>query len=279
MSQLVYPNWRAGLKVTGRWSSFGPNLQNIPKAAFNAAGEKVRDSLRDLYQARPGKWLVEADWSQLELRLATMHSQDPPLLEAYANSLDVHRENAKGLFRTDDPRDDQRKLAKIFVFGGALYRGAPKTIHRQLAPGFPAVTIKTVEELIRRWDEAHPALAEWQKEQVRRCTKQGYVEEVLSGRRYYFHMGQVEATICLNFPIQGAAATLCNQAILEVADELDWEKEAIVMQVHDAIICEGPDPDRLAEILRRCMTKHIQGVDFPVDVAKGRHWGEMKEMS
>ncbi|NIN67184.1 MAG: hypothetical protein GTO63_21295, partial [Anaerolineae bacterium] len=56
--------------------------------------------------------------SQLELRLAAWFYQDPPLLEAYENDLDVHRENAKGLFRTDDPTDGQRKLAKIFVFGG-----------------------------------------------------------------------------------------------------------------------------------------------------------------
>lgn len=275
---IISPNWRAALKVTGRWSSYNPNMQNVPKEKTDASGRIVRPSLRDLYCARPGNYLVEGDYSQLELRLATLYSKDPPLVEAYASGADVHTQNAQDLLNKSNPTKSDRTMAKIFVFGGILYRGAPRTIHRQVAPGFPKITLKAVEKLIQRWDNAHPVLRQWQLDQVAQCEEQGYVEEMIAGRRYYFYMGQVEATKCLNFPIQGAAASLLNQAILRVDKMLDWSKESIIMTVHDSIICEGPDPERLAGILKECMEVEVDGIPIGVDIEVGTNWDRMEEI-
>lgn len=263
----IRTQWRAGLKVTGRWGSANPNLQNIPK------------SLRGLFQAREGMYFVEADYSQLELRILAYLAQDAPLLKAYSEGSDVHTLNARDLFQKDKVNPNERKLAKVFVYG-VNYGGSEKTIHQQLAPGFPTLTLEMVEKLKQRWEEAHPDIVSWQDRQLQGARKNKYVECPLSGRRFYFYMGKVEPTKCYNFVIQGTAADLMNEAILDIDKSIDegWGKGAeILIQLHDAILLEGTNPPAMYELLGTHMEKDLGQMKFPVDISLGKTWGEMKE--
>jgi len=259
---VIRTQWRAGLKVTGRWGSANPNLQNIPK------------KLRNLFQARKGCYFVEADYSQLELRILALLSQDAPLLKAYSEGFDVHTLNARDLFQKDSVTPNERKLAKVFVYG-VNYGGTEKTIHQQLAPGFPSLTLEMVEKLKERWEQAHPDIVSWQDRQLKQARKDKFVECPISGRRFYFYLNMVEPTKCYNFVIQGTAADLMNEAILDIDKTIKNSK--ILIQLHDAILLEGKNVPAMADLLVDKMEKKLGDMRFPVDVSVGKTWGEMKE--
>ena len=265
---IVRTQWRAGLKVTGRWGSADPNLQNVPK------------KMRGIFKARKDKYFVEADYSQLELRILALLAQDRPLLAAYAKGLDVHMLNAMDLFQKKDPSPNERKLAKVFVYG-VNYGANPKTLHRQMAPGFPGLTEEVIEHLKDRWEEVHPDIVSWQARQLESAKQHKYVECPLSGRRFYFYLNMVEPTKCYNFVIQGTAADIMNESILEVAYKVPLYDAEILVQLHDAILLEGKNVPGLADLLEKKMSKTISlngnSMDFPVDVSYGKNWGEMKE--
>lgn len=278
----VHPWWKF-YTVTGRWNSDSPNMQNVPKTMKRKGidgKESVRQGLRDMFVARSGMWLVEADYSQLELRILALLSGDKPLLDAYARGDDVHTLNACALFNVQKPSKGERDFAKRFVYG-LNYGGGDKTIHKSLVVHFPQTTLEGVALMRKRWEDAHPQLAVWQKEQVLLGRERRYVEAPLSGRRYYFYMGRIEPTICFNYPMQSTGADIINRATFALDGDLDGRGgEAIILQVHDALVCEGPDPARLAELMRKHMTVTVElngaKATFPVDVSYGKSWGDMK---
>lgn len=280
----VHPWWKF-FTVTGRWSSDSPNMQNVPKPLTKKDSdgkEYTRPGMRDMFIARPGMWLVEADYSQLELRILALLSGDEPLLDAYARGDDVHALNAASLFDVPKASETQRDFAKRFVYG-LNYGGGDKTIHKSLVVTYPHLTVEDIAEMRERWKHAHPQLAEWQEKQLLSGKFNRYVEAPLSGRRYYFFLGRVEPTVCFNYPMQSSAADIVNRATLEVDAALDASRgEHIILQVHDALVCEGPDPKRIAEIMKREMslTVELNGKAnmFPVDLKMGRCWGKMEKL-
>lgn len=267
---LVHPVWKVYGTLTGRWSSQDPNAQNIPP------------EMRDIFAAREGCRFVAADFSQLELRIVAELSQDPLLLKWYREGLDVHTENAKMVFETNEPTDAQRKLAKNVVYA-MNYGGGADTIWRTLLPKFPRLTLRVVQQVIAMWFKTHPAIKEWQAQQVALANERLYVEAPVSGRREYFHSGHAEPTKALNYPIQSTAGDLMNRAILVLDKRIDWSREGIILQVHDEIVCEGPDPKRLAGLLREAMEAPIniggQQVSFPLSAIEyGRDWFNMESL-
>lgn len=284
----VHPWWKF-YTVTGRWNSDSPNMQNVPKPLKKVGPdgkESFRAGLRDMFVARPGMWLVEADYSQLELRILALLSGDKALLEAYAKGWDVHDLNAEALFsvaKKDTPKDvfkNYRDFSKRFVYG-LNYGAADGTIHKSLVVTYPNTTLEGIAEMRSRWEAAHPDLAAWQKEQVQNGRDRRYVEAPLSGRRYYFYLGRVEPSICFNYPMQSTGADIINGATFALDGDLDRRRgEHIILQVHDALVCEGPDPERLGELMRKHMSVEVTlngaTARFPVDVSIGKNWGAMK---
>lgn len=267
----VHCEWRPGGTKTGRWASAGPNLQNQP------------GDLRDMYAPDLGTWGLEADYSQLELRIIALLAGDAPLIEAYARGLDVHRLNAGDIFGID-PRlvtAAQRHFAKTFVYG-ANYGGGAETLWAQIVVDFPDIRVEMVAKALEAWFKAHPAIKLWQENQLRVAYSQGYVEEKLSGHRVWLY-GKVEPGLVLNAPVQGAGAFMVNEAIEEVSAQFNWEDEAILMQIHDSLVVQGKNLGKLVRVVKTAMERKrvLNGYEmsFPVDLKVfTNNWGTTIEM-
>ena len=262
---LVHCTWKVYGTVTGRWSSQDPNTQNIPP------------KMRNMLIARPGNYLVAADYSQLELRILAALSGDSLLLKWYEEGRNVHLQNARSAFGREDitKEDKEYKLAKVLVYL-INYGGGADKLYKTLLPKFPGLTYGLVLSIIRAWFRDHPAVKVWQDEQVRFARENGYIEDTLSGRREYFHLGQVEPSKCVNFPIQTAAGSIMNKAAIALDKTLDWSKEGLILQVHDELVCEGPDVLSLSNKLRSAMETEVEiagrRVKFPVEIEYGKDW-------
>src|SRR3990167_420311 len=269
----IRSSWNGTGARTGRWSSSRPNLQNFPRAM-----------LRDMICAPPGKYIVEADFSALELRIAALVCHAPKLLRMFADNIDVHGANASKVFKTDTPTKGQRTAAKFVAFG-SIYNASPDctTMYKQIRKDFPTVTYEMVE-FVRRWFlfKEHHEIRQWQLKQIDFGRSEGYVEEVLSGRRRHF-FGKPDDNKALNFPIQGFAATITNRAIENVDSMINWDNEQILFQIHDAIYLVGNDPYRLRDVLKKGMTQTIEldgdVITFTVDCKVGTNWGNLQEFS
>lgn len=279
ITKRVHYNWKPWGAITGRWA--GP-MMTIPKPVIRKtkAGEKkvIVPGLRDLFCASPGNFWVEADYSQLELRIIALLAGDELLLQMYADDKDVHHYNAMELFNTKDPTKDQRDLAKRFVYG-CNYGGDPETIWRSLVVDFPALSLSLVIQIHKRWFRRHHWIVDWQQSQLRSVRELGYLQFPLSGRRIPFpDLNNVKPTEVYNYPVQGSAADIMDESLEEIDRDIRWGKEAILTQVHDSVSCEGPDPLRLMALMRKNMERRVKlGVGemlFKVDFKIGKNYGE-----
>lgn len=274
-SGYIHPQANVTGAKTMRWAYKAPNMQNIPASKFKA-GKLVSPGMRDLIIARDGFWILEADYSQLELRIIALFSGDEQLLSWYQKGIDVHTENAKLLFGVASPDKAQRDLAKRFVYG-INYGGNEQTIWQSLVVDFEDLTLDTVAILKRKWYGLHPDIKRWQTKTIKAAKDSDYVELPLSGRHIHFH-GMVEPTKPPNYKIQGTAANIIDRAIVGVADSIDWKSEALLFQVHDALVCETRHPARTAAKLKKYMEQDVildgQRCKFPIDFKIGRNWGE-----
>lgn len=278
--EVAHPTWRVWGTRTGRWSASigekGGSPQTIPKPVEGTPG------MRNMFVAREGRHIIKVDYSQLELRIMALLSGDKLLLEGYQKGEDVHQTNVDLIFgRAADPKQNerQRTLAKSFAYA-ANYGADVLTIWKALVVNFPDLTLSQVHKIHDMWFRLHPTIKSWQEQHVAQCRKQGFVEAPLSGRRQYYPGNKVDANECLNFPFQGTGADIIDQAIKDLAVQLNWKNEGILLQVHDEINCEG-DPTRLIPIMRKCMERTItlegRTMFFPVDIEVGDNWANCTE--
>lgn len=279
---VSHPTWRCFGTRTGRWSATDPALQTIPK-------EKLKSgvpSLRNLFCARPGRFFVDADWSALEARVFAVLAQAKLLLQWFeefdaGRGIDVHTRNAQAIFRCEKPTKQQRDLAKSVLYC-LLYGGGPEVAWRALVPDYPNLKLSGVVGVFTLFFNLHHEIQEYQEKHLWLCKKQNYVEAPLSGRRQVYHNGRIVPTECLNFPNQATAGDLANRAIIAIAGELN-DDECLVWQCHDALGLEGPNPERLAGILRRHMQAPIllngQTVIFPAEPEYGHDWANLRKFS
>lgn len=264
----VHPRWAPGKTRTGRWAAYDPPLQTIP-------GE-----LKDIFVADPGTVLVEADYSQLEVRLVALLSGDEKLLEWYAQDKDVYKETAKLIFKTQEVSKQQRQMAKRVVLG-KNYGAGVETVWQAMLVDYPTLPISAVEYALKQFEKNHPRIEEFAQTQYKMALETGFVEETISGRRQYYHDGRVIPTEVRNFPVQGAAGTMANKAILAIDKEIDWHNgEAIIAQIHDSITLRGPDPKKLRDLLLSYMQQEItlngNTMFFKIDIKEGTCWGHIK---
>ncbi len=294
--------------ATGRLSCSNPNLQNIPDASH------VGFDIRKAYVATPGWVMQEADYSQLELRVAALFSQDEVLIEAYHNGADIHQEVAYMLW--NKPKDEitkyERYLAKCMNFGVLYGRGA-----RSIATG-PEMdnlvemsgrswTNKEIDTYFAKFKEGYSDLFSWMDLMKAYCFKQQYVEAPLGSRRRWELILKDDAAgiqrQIVNTPIQGFAAQMTVNALIELDKVMDPEKQRILFTVHDSIMFECRREKKLiqdtGELIKNVMETHlpehvicpfptlkhapfqmgdplIYNIPFVADVAWGKNWAECK---
>jgi DNA polymerase I-like protein with 3'-5' exonuclease and polymerase domains len=277
----VYPEWRVFGTRTGRWSSTEPPMQTIPPPKYNEQKVLIAPGMRDLFWAGDGNVMVEADYSQLEVRMLAFLSGAPLLREWFAAGLDVHTMNARKIFNTPEPTKQQRTISKRVLFG-LIYGGTAETLWKSLIVDFPSVKLDQIEFVVDGFYAQHSHVREYQNKLIAEAESNRYVEEGLSGRQQHYHDGRVSPTQVVNFPIQGGAGTRANWAIRDAAVHVDWKRTALVMQVHDALIMVGPNRDELVHALRGAMespvTHNGETIVFPTDVKCGTNWGHMEEV-
>lgn len=273
-------SWNPSGAKTGRWASRSPNLMNIPKPRIEkgkrGAIRVVTPGLRDLFCARAGLWLVSADYSQLESRILALVSGDPNLSKWHNENTDVHTRLAAELFQKPEIEisEPEREISKRARYG-IHYGGSAKTIWRALVVEFPMLTLRDVQRIIEVFYKLHPGILSYQQDLLKKARLDGFVEAPISGRRYYFY-GMVEPTKVFNLPIQMSAADIINPAARRLFALLT-EDERILLQVHDDLTCEGPDPVSLATKMAAEMTRPVSvrenTVVFMVDFKVGQNWG------
>jgi DNA polymerase I len=280
---ICHPTANVHGAVTGRWSFSDPSLQVIPKPVY-ATGEDGKPyvkhrGMRDIFIARPGMWIVAADYSQAELRILAIQSSAKLMLLWYAEDKNVHDMNAISIFGKDFTKN-QRTLAKNYIFG-KMYGAEDETVWKLLRQSVPSLTLDMVQYISKQWQSTHPEVFVHQAKVVSQAMKHRYVEEPLSGRRRYY-FDEVSPTEVMNFPIQSCGAAVINRAIVEVDQQLDWPKEGILAQIHDDLTVEVDDPIKGYRILKQAMERPFELFGklwhIPVDISVGKNWGDMHEV-
>jgi DNA polymerase I len=272
----VHTNYAQAVAITGRLASNDPNLQNIP--IRTAEGRRVREA----FIAPPGHVLMSADYSQIELRIMAHISQDPALLRAFAEGIDVHRATASEVFAVPvaEVSSEQRRYAKVINFGLIYGMGA-----FGLASNL-GIEQKAARDYIERYFARFAGVKRYMDQTKAGAHDRGYVE-TLFGRRIVLpeirggngprRAGAERQAI--NAPMQGTAADLIKLAMLAVQRALDSEGRGtrMVMQVHDELVLEVPDGEK--EWAREAIPRLMAGVaklDVPLlaEVGVGRNWEE-----
>ncbi|HSV69846.1 MAG TPA: DNA polymerase I [Methylibium sp.] len=272
----VHTNYAQAVAVTGRLASNDPNLQNIP--IRTKEGRRVREA----FVAPPGHRILSADYSQIELRIMAHISEDPGLLRAFAEGLDVHRATASEVFGVPvaEVSSEQRRYAKVINFGLIYGMGA-----FGLASNL-GIEQKAAKDYIERYFARFAGVKRYMDETRASAKAKGYVETYF-GRRIYLpeinggngprRTGAERQAI--NAPMQGTAADLIKLAMVAVQDALDTEGRAtrMIMQVHDELVFEVPEAE--LDWARAAVPRLMAGVarlkvPLLAEVGVGANWDE-----
>ena len=272
----IHTSYNQAVAATGRLSSADPNLQNIP--IRTAEGRRIRKA----FVAPPGKRLIAADYSQIELRIMAHLSGDEGLLRAFERGDDIHRATAAEVFGAtqDDVTDEQRRSAKAINFG-LIYGMSAFGLAAQLNVGRGVA-----RQYIDRYFERYPGVKTYMERARASAHADGFVETVF-GRRLYLpeirarHAARRQAAerAAINAPMQGTAADIVKRAMVAVDGFLEnstWDA-AMVMQVHDELVLEVAEADTaaVADAVRGLMRDAAElAVELVVDVGVGSNWDE-----
>ena len=252
---------------TGRFSSSGPNLQNVPK----------QQRYRSLFVAAPGCWLATYDWAQQEMRILAFISRDKHLRELCL-STDFHLEMARVLYNdlSIQKADPRRFFAKTAGFA-MVYGATAETVA-------DAVGIKVSEArpIVKGIIKSFPDVTVWAEKQIRQATEERYVT-TLSGRRRWFTGADEDPSLFTgprNTPIQGSAVDMLKQSMVEIFDALrdNGYKSAQVLTVHDEIVVEIPfnEKENVVPLVEQKMVdvgqRYLEGLPTPVDYVVAREW-------
>ncbi len=272
----IHSSFQQAVAATGRLSSTDPNLQNIP--IRTAEGRKVRQA----FIARPGYQLLAADYSQVELRIMAHLSGDAGLLKAFANAQDVHRATASEVFATplEEVSTEQRRRAKAINFG-LIYGMSAFGLAKQLG-----IDRQSAQHYVDLYFQKYPGVLQYMEQTQAYADEHGYVE-TLFGRRLYLpdiHAGngmlrKAAQRTAINAPMQGTAADIIKQAMIDIAHWLGTGvlDARMVLQVHDELVFEvaKDDIDLLKDGVRfRMVSAASLHVPLVVDVGIGDNWDE-----
>ncbi|MDA0208059.1 MAG: DNA polymerase I [bacterium] len=273
----IHTTFDQTVAATGRLSSNNPNLQNIP--IRTELGREIRKA----FVAKSGYKLIAADFSQIELRLASILSKDQAFLQAFKDGADIHTRTAAEVLglKEDEVTTDQRRAAKAINFG-ILYGMGAHSLAK--STGF---TIKEAKAFIERYFDIHHGLKAYIDKMKAKVHEDGYVETLFGRKRYLpeaaSNVPMLRAAaerMAVNMPMQGTQADLIKMAMIELAE---WLKHAdvdavMLLQVHDELVLEVKDDDigRAAEKIEEVMRGiHTFEIPLAVTVKIGQNWGDM----
>lgn len=262
---------------TGRISSTEPNMQNIPVRT------PIGRELRKFFAAESGV-LVDADYSQIELRVLACVANDKAMQEDFAAGRDIHASTASRVFNMpmELMTDELRSRAKAVNFGIVYGIGAYSL------SGDIGVSVKEAKEYIEEYLKNYSGVANYMKETVETAKEKGYVETLFGRRRYLpelkssnFNMRAFGERVAMNMPIQGAAADIIKIAMIKVRNRLKAEKlEArLILQVHDELIVECPESETsvVESLLKEEMENAVDlAVPMKADAGSGKTWYDAK---
>ena len=275
----VHTSYNQAGSVTGRVSSNDPNLQNIP--IRTELGRKIRNAFTP---GEPGWSLMGADYSQIELRVLAHLSQDPALLDAFHQDLDIHAATAAQVFGVDlaAVTADQRRLAKVLNFG---------IIYGLSAFGISQQTELTAEEgkqFIESYFNRYPGIREYIERTKSQAREQGYVQTLMGRRRRIpeiyssnNNLRQAAEREAINTPVQGTAAEAMKIAMIDVHRRMQREglRSRMLLQVHDELIFEAPavEIEPLKSLAVDTMPRAMDlAVPLKVAVKLGATWGDLE---
>ncbi len=265
----VHTNYAQAVAATGRLASNEPNLQNIP--VRTQEGRKIREA----FIARPGRQLISADYSQIELRIMAHIAQDANLLDAFANGRDIHQATAAEIFgiELEQVSSEQRRYAKVINFG-LIYGMSAFGLASSLG-----IDRSAAQTYIDTYFGRYPGVAQYMADTRVSAKDKGYVETIF-GRRLW--LPEINSTngmrrqgaerAAINAPMQGTAADLIKLSMIAVQAWLEAEKleTQLLLQVHDELILEVPlaEMELVKTQLRHLMT-HVATLRVPLEVGIG----------
>jgi DNA polymerase-1 len=272
----IHTSYHQAVAATGRLSSTDPNLQNIP--IRTPEGRRIRQA----FVAPEGQVLLAADYSQIELRIMAHLSEDPSLVNAFANEQDVHRATAAEVFGVTqgEVTDDQRRSAKAINFG-LMYGMSAFGLAKQLG-----ISRGEAQEYVDLYFDRHPGVKAYMDATREKASADGYVETVF-GRRLYLpeinarnaNRRQYAERTAINAPMQGTAADIIKKAMIAVHHWLHDECPGarMIMQVHDELVFEV-DKDNVDHVRERVIelmnAAATLSVPLRVDAGIGDNWDE-----
>ena len=274
----IHTNFQQTVTATGRLSSTDPNLQNIPIRM------ELGRMIRKVFLPKDGYVFVDADYSQIELRILAHMSGDEMLIQAYREAQDIHRMTASQVFHTpfEEVTDLQRRNAKAVNFG-IVYGISSFGLSQDLS-----ISKKEAQEYIERYFESYPKIKEFLDGCVEKAKKDGYSVTMFGRRRPLpeisssnFMQRSFGERIAMNAPIQGTAADIIKIAMNRVHRRLIDEglKSRLLLQVHDELLIEVA-PDEVDEV-KKILDEEMKGaadlsVELEIDTHTGKNWYEAK---
>ena len=270
----IRTSFQMTVTATGRLSSTEPNLQNIPTRT------ELGSKMREMFVAAPGHVLVDADYSQIELRLLAHISGDTAMQQAFLSGADFHTVTAARVFHVpqDQVTHQMRSRAKAVNFG-IVYGISAFSLSQDIG-----VTVQEAKEYMERYFATYTGVKQYMTDVVDKAREQGYVETLWHRRRALpelkssnFNMRSFGERVALNMPIQGTAADIIKLAMVRVHSRLAREGLAarLIMQVHDELIVECPEEE--APRVEALLQQEMQGVaelSVPLlaEAHTGRNW-------
>jgi DNA polymerase-1 len=273
----VHTSYNQAVAATGRLSSNNPNLQNIP--IKTARGREVRKAFipRD-----ENHILLSADYSQIELRIIAEISEDPNMMEAFVQGLDIHTATAAKVYGVtlEEVTSDQRRNAKAVNFG-IIYGQSAFGLSQTL--GIPR---KEAAEIIENYFEQYIGIKKYMADTMNFARENGYVETIMGRRRYLRDINSANQTVrgfaernAINAPIQGSAADMIKIAMIQIHKDIIEQnlQSKMTMQVHDELVFDVliSEKEQMKEIIKTRMQNAIKTkVPLVVEVGEGLNWLE-----
>ena len=274
----IHTSFNQTITATGRLSSTEPNLQNIPIRM------ELGRLIRKVFVPKAGAKFIDADYSQIELRVLAHISGDEQLIEAYREAQDIHRMTASQVFHVpfDEVTELQRRNAKAVNFG-IVYGISSFGLSQDLS-----ITRKEAQDYIEQYFHTYPKIKEFLDRTVEQAKRDGYVTSLYGRKRPVpelsssnFMQRSFGERVAMNSPIQGTAADIIKIAMNRVRKRLEAEglKSRLILQVHDELLIEAEENEleQVERLLREEM-QHAAELSVPleVDVHTGNNWYEAK---
>ena len=278
VTNRIHSFFHQTITATGRISSTEPNLQNIPTRF------ELGKQVRKIFEPEGEKIYIDADYSQIELRVLAHMSQDEHMMQAFKNNEDIHRQAASKVFKTpiDEVTKEQRSSAKAVNFG-IVYGISDFGLGEQLG-----ISRKKAKNYIEEYLNEYAGIKKYMDNVTEVAKENGYVETLFNRRRYIpelkssnYNVRQFGIRAAMNTPIQGTAADIMKIAMINVYKRLKKEnlKSKIVLQVHDEMMIESPlsEAENVKNIIKFEMENAVK-LDVPLiaEVSEARNWYECK---